>query len=391
RIVGGHPLSISKAPWQVAILLYGFQFCGGAIYSDRFILTAAHCMVDRTAKELSVRAGSSHWLIGGQQAPVAKILRHHKYKKVSGADPYDIAMLYLQTTLKLGKHVKTISLAKKTPDPGTKAFVSGWGRRHSHFSQGRILLRGVDVVIEDHLKCTLALASYNKVVTKDNLCAAAPGKDACQGDSGGPLVDIKSGELIGIISWGVGCADSKYPGIYADVSFFQDWIAGSSKQNSGGTVVKVAAFKYHESYNNDADNDVAVIKLKEPLALNRYIKSIPLAKTDPAEGSQALSTGWGISYLIPTLIPIHLQGVNLKIASKTWCRIKYPFKVHSADICAGYLGKAVCNGDSGGPLVVNGKLVGIVSRGGRQLCLGAGLYASVAHYRDWILKAIKSI
>ncbi|XP_020805941.1 trypsin alpha-3-like [Drosophila serrata] len=49
-------------------------------------------------------------------------------------------------------------------------------------------------------------------------------KRCCQGDSGGPLVDIKSGQLIGIVSWGYGCADSNYPGIYADVAFFKDWI-----------------------------------------------------------------------------------------------------------------------------------------------------------------------
>ncbi|XP_020805952.1 trypsin alpha-4 [Drosophila serrata] len=164
--------------------------------------------------------------------------------------------------------------------------------------------------------------------------------------------------------------------------------AGSSKHNSGGIVVKVAAFKYHERYDSvTIHNDVAVILLKDPLALSPYIQSIPLAKTDPAEGSQALSTGWGSTGLFS---PIHLQGVDLKIESKSFCRLKYPFRVYKTDICAGHLGKAVCRGDSGGPLVVNGKLVGIVSRSGNILCLASGLYVSVAHYRKWILRTIES-
>nr|XP_017022132.1 trypsin eta-like [Drosophila kikkawai] len=54
--------------------------------------------------------------------------------------------------------------------------------------------------------------------------AAAPGRDACKGDSGGPLVDIENGHLSGIVSWGSGYADPRYPGIYADVAFFKDWI-----------------------------------------------------------------------------------------------------------------------------------------------------------------------
>merc|ERR1719253_2393926 len=56
------------------------------------------------------------------------------------------------------------------------------------------------------------------------LCAAREGKDACQGDSGGPLIDKITGKLVGITSWGYGCADPNYPGVYAKVQDQIVWI-----------------------------------------------------------------------------------------------------------------------------------------------------------------------
>lgn len=50
------------------------------------------------------------------------------------------------------------------------------------------------------------------------------GKDSCQGDSGGPLIDPSTRKQVGVVSWGKGCADARYPGIYSDVSTALDWI-----------------------------------------------------------------------------------------------------------------------------------------------------------------------
>ena len=83
----------------------------------------------------------------------------------------------------------------------------------------------MEVPIVNRATCSSAYASYGGV-TQSMLCAGVQnvgGKDACQGDSGGPLA--VNGELSGIVSWGVGCAQARYPGVYANVAYLRDFIS----------------------------------------------------------------------------------------------------------------------------------------------------------------------
>lgn len=56
------------------------------------------------------------------------------------------------------------------------------------------------------------------------ICASAPGKDSCQGDSGGPLIDRRTKTQVGVVSWGFGCADPRYPGVYSNIAKELAWI-----------------------------------------------------------------------------------------------------------------------------------------------------------------------
>lgn len=82
-------------------------------------------------------------------------------------------------------------------------------------------LQGVTVQLIAQSSCSTA---YYGAITNRMLCAGVTGggKDACQGDSGGPLAI--NGILGGIVSWGYGCAQSRYPGVYSSVTALRSYI-----------------------------------------------------------------------------------------------------------------------------------------------------------------------
>jgi trypsin len=86
----------------------------------------------------------------------------------------------------------------------------------------------MDVTIQAYTdqECIDAYTS-NGVSIDSMFCAGAGGKDSCSGDSGGPLVKIEGNvhRQVGVVSWGVGCADAMYPGVYSRIpSYGYDWI-----------------------------------------------------------------------------------------------------------------------------------------------------------------------
>ncbi|KZS06770.1 putative Trypsin-7 [Daphnia magna] len=84
-----------------------------------------------------------------------------------------------------------------------------------------------NVTVLDNSVCT---RQYNtSFILTIMMCASAPGKDTYQNDSGGPL--YVNGIQVGITSWGFGCADPNFAGIYARVTTYVDWIAKTVANN----------------------------------------------------------------------------------------------------------------------------------------------------------------
>ncbi|XP_037709720.1 trypsin delta-like [Drosophila subpulchrella] len=219
RIVGGYPVPISSAPWQASIQEYGIHQCGAAIYSDQILITAAHCIPQHPYGS-TVRVGATNRNFGGQVAEIANIIVHEGYHEINEIPFNDIAVIRLSSRLRMDDTVRSIPLADSTPPIGSPASVSGWGRVGYKQPQSDILLETA-VSIADWHSCR---NSYRQVVdiTKDMICAAGPGRDACTHDSGGPLVS--DGKLVGIVSFGKGCAFPGYPGVYVNVAEYKPWI-----------------------------------------------------------------------------------------------------------------------------------------------------------------------
>lgn len=116
---------------------------------------------------------------------------------------------------------------------GTKAIATGWGTLKED-GKPSCILQEVEVPVISNDKCVAETNYTSKMITANMLCAGYPGKgerDSCQGDSGGPLVVERPDKrlvLIGVVSWGNGCARKDFPGVYTRVTRFMKWIKANT-------------------------------------------------------------------------------------------------------------------------------------------------------------------
>ncbi|ROT72258.1 CUB-serine protease [Penaeus vannamei] len=108
------------------------------------------------------------------------------------------------------------------------ATITGWGAQQQGGSTSAVLFE-VTVPTMTNAVCD---TKYSGQITANMICAGIPegGKDSCQGDSGGPMIVEENGKwkLVGVVSWGYGCAQPNKPGVYARVTRYLDWIASST-------------------------------------------------------------------------------------------------------------------------------------------------------------------
>ncbi|KAI7815151.1 Serine protease [Rhyzopertha dominica] len=224
RIVGGEPVQIEQYNYQASLLYFSSHRCGAVIVSPTVVLTAAHCTDRILALFLSIRVGSSTRNSGGVVVAVSQLHQHPQYS--SSTIDYDISVLVLASSLSFTNAIGPVALPRlNDPLPvGQYSVVTGWGAlSEGGASASQLQAVGVPVV---SLEACRAAYGQNRV-SEFMMCAGYPegGKDACQGDSGGPLV--VDGILIGLVSWGAGCARPGFPGVYANVQTLRDYITNT--------------------------------------------------------------------------------------------------------------------------------------------------------------------
>ncbi|EDV27599.1 expressed hypothetical protein [Trichoplax adhaerens] len=228
RIVGGSEASKHEFPYQISLeQKYGkswYHICGGSIIDSKWVLTAAHCVEGAKARKLRVNVGDHSIEDATEQIiSLRRSIVHSAYDSNSLVN--DIALLELSESATAKSNTATIPCASKatTMSDGDTVTVTGWGTLSSGGSSPDTLHK-VNVNYFDDSKCLSAYGS--EFSAKEMFCAGVNGggKDSCQGDSGGPAAS--GGRLVGVVSWGYGCADAQYPGVYTRVSNYQDWIEG---------------------------------------------------------------------------------------------------------------------------------------------------------------------
>lgn len=216
RIVGGTEAPQGKYPFFVQ-----GDGCGASLIWEDVVLTAAHC---QGAFDGSVYVGPSvqyNTSGGAEQIQVQRQVPHPSYS--SNTEAYDFMLLKLKDPVS-NPTLTPIAVNDIASNPSSNDVLTviGFGAT-TEGGYGSSRLREVDVNYIDYQTCDRLYSG--EIVDSVMMCAGVPGggKDSCQGDSGGPIVD-QDGNLVGVVSWGYGCAREGFPGVYSRVSGVKDWI-----------------------------------------------------------------------------------------------------------------------------------------------------------------------
>jgi secreted trypsin-like serine protease len=232
--------------------------CGGSIIADKWIVTASHCFFNQAGTQEYTNSNINQVavFIGEHDTGVTTettltktvipdlLILHPQYDHNNGGSKNDIALLRVPA---MDLKVYTpVCLPKAGANyDGKKAWVYGWGALSSG-GASPTKLQELELTIVSDASAKQSYQSVGNTALTDAQLATMvfaggeEGKDGCQGDSGGPFTygnpdNNGQHELVGAVSWGLGCAQAGLPGAYAEVSAYITWFDEEIKKNGGAT------------------------------------------------------------------------------------------------------------------------------------------------------------
>ncbi|EDL07654.1 mCG11716, isoform CRA_a, partial [Mus musculus] len=221
KLLGGEFARDRKWPWQVSLHYSGFHICGGSILSAYWVLSAAHCF-DRGKKleTYDIYVGITNLEKANRHTQwfeIYQVIIHptfQMYHPIGG----DVALVQLKSAIVFSDFVLPICLPPSDLYLiNLSCWTTGWGMISPQVplpspltgETGNELLEA-QLPLIPRFQCQLlyGLSSY---LLPEMLCAA-------------DIKTMKNVCEIGIVSWGRGCAQPLYPGVFANVSYFLSWI-----------------------------------------------------------------------------------------------------------------------------------------------------------------------
>ncbi|KAM0733523.1 Chymotrypsin-2 [Formica fusca] len=221
QIVGGSDAPNDLYPYQASLRnsKNNRHFCGGAIISKNYIITAAHCFSHlNDPSDVLVAVGSNYLDAPRIVHQVASFIRHDDFDNFLYIN--DIGLIRVVQDIEFNNNVQPIALPTADPNYDDRDLVvTGWGRLQgdgpipNHLQ--RIMVKGYS-----QTKCN---RHYQNSIVKTQICTLTiQGEGMCNGDSGGPLVadDV----LVGLVSFGVLPCGSGIPDVFTRVFYYRTWI-----------------------------------------------------------------------------------------------------------------------------------------------------------------------
>lgn len=240
RVIGGSEAISNSWPWMVSFTDEdNLQQCAGSVIDREWILTAAHCFLFTTKPgpifRYTFRVADHRLNFTDHReydVNISKVFIHPAYVSgdITSPGDYDIALVKLAEPLNFTDYVQPVCLAKKGEFfyKNDSCYLIGWGNVNNQTSYQRSpTLQEIKLTLIDLEECN-SNTSYKGQVSDRFLCAGRKegGIDGCYGDSGGPYQCERNGTWIqiGIMIWGIGCAEPNHYGVYTDVRVTQTFI-----------------------------------------------------------------------------------------------------------------------------------------------------------------------